>query len=252
MRSLDKGTAMALPEQPHSILQVTGADRIGFLQNLVTNDVSTPGLHYTALLTPQGKYLADFFILHQPDDLLIDVASDICPSILARLTMYRLRADVQISEVDIDLCCGLGTIPPDGFADPRNPNLGWRAYGRQEAGSIDWPALRVAHIIPETGIELTPDRFILEMDFERLGGVDFKKGCYVGQEIVARMKHKTKLRKGLRQIKISGSAPIGTAIIANEKPAGVLYTQHSGLALAYLRFDRIAPEMVAGSAIITL
>ena len=243
---------MALPEQPHSILQVTGADRIGFLQNLVTNDVSTPGLHYTALLTPQGKYLADFFILHQPDDLLIDVASDICPSILARLTMYRLRADVQISEVDIDLCCGLGTIPPGGFADPRNPNLGWRAYGRQEAGSIDWPALRVAHIIPEIGIELTPDRFILEMDFERLGGVDFKKGCYVGQEIVARMKHKTKLRKGLRQIKISGSAPIGTAIIANEKPAGVLYTQHSGLALAYLRFDRIAPEMVAGSAIITL
>ena len=243
---------MALPEQPHSILQVTGADRIGFLQNLVTNDVSTPGLHYTALLTPQGKYLADFFILHQPDDLLIDVASDICPSILARLTMYRLRADVQISEVDIDLCCGLGTIPSGGFADPRNPNLGWRAYGRQEAGSIDWPALRVAHIIPEIGIELTPDRFILEMDFERLGGVDFKKGCYVGQEIVARMKHKTKLRKGLRQIKISGSAPIGTAIIANEKPAGVLYTQHSGLALAYLRFDRIAPEMVAGSAIITL
>ena len=243
---------MAQPEQTHSILQVTGADRIGFLQNLVTNDVSTLGLHYTALLTPQGKYLADFFILHRPDDLLIDVASEICPSILARLTMYRLRADVQISEVDIDLCCGLGTIPPDGFADPRNPNLGWRAYGRQEAGSIDWPALRVAHIIPETGIELTPDRFILEMDFERLSGVDFKKGCYVGQEIVARMKHKTELRKGLRQVKISGSAPIGTAILANEKPAGVVYTQHSGLALAYLRFDRIAPEMVAGSAIITL
>ena len=70
---------MALPEQPRSILQVTGADRIGFLQNLVTNDVSAPGLHYTALLTPQGKYLADFFILHRPDDLLIDIASEICP-----------------------------------------------------------------------------------------------------------------------------------------------------------------------------
>ena len=243
---------MALPEQPRSILQITGADRIGFLQNLVTNDVSAPGLHYTALLTPQGKYLADFFILHRPDDLLIDIASEICPSIRARLTMYRLRADVQISDMAIDLCCGLGTTPPDGFADPRNPNLGWRAYGRQEAGSIDWPALRVAHIIPETGIELTPDRFILEMDFERLSGVDFKKGCYVGQEIVARMKHKTELRKGLRQVKISGSAPVGAAIFANEKPTGVVYTQHGGLALAYLRFDRIAPEMVAGSAIITV
>ena len=242
---------MAQPEQPHSILQVTGRDRIGFLQNLVTNDISAPGLHYTALLTPQGKYLADFFVLHRPDDLLIDVASEICPSIVMRLNMYRLRPDAQISQTDMDLCCGLGPIPPDGFADPRDSNLGWRAYGRQEAGAINWPGLRVAHIIPETGIELTPERFILEMDFERLNGVDFKKGCYVGQEIVARMKHKTELRKGLRQVKISGSAPIGTAILANEKPAGVLYTQQGGLALAYLRFDRIAPEMVAGSAIIT-
>ena len=242
---------MAQPEQPHSILQVTGRDRVGFLQNLVTNDISAPGLHYTALLTPQGKYLADFFVLHRPDDLLVDVASEICPSIVMRLNMYRLRADVQISQTDMDLCCGLGPIPPDGFADPRDPNLGWRAYGRQEAGAINWPGLRVAHIIPETGIELIPERFILEMDFERLNGVDFKKGCYVGQEIVARMKHKTELRKGLRQVKISGSAPIGTAILANEKPAGVLYTQQGGLALAYLRFDRIAPEMVAGSAIIT-
>lgn len=243
---------MAQPEQPHSILQVTGRDRIGFLQNLVTNDISAPGLHYTALLTPQGKYLADFFVLHRPDDLLIDVASEICPSIVMRLNMYRLRADAQISQTDMDLCCGLGPIPPDGFADPRDPNLGWRAYGRQEAGAINWPGLRVAHIIPETGIELIPERFILEMDFERLSGVDFKKGCYVGQEIVARMKHKTELRKGLRQVKISGVAPIGTAILANEKPAGVVYTQHGGLALAYLRFDRIAPEMVAGSAIITV
>ena len=242
---------MAQPEQPHSILQVTGRDRVGFLQNLVTNDISAPGLHYTALLTPQGKYLADFFVLHRPDDLLIDVASEICPSIVMRLNMYRLRADAQISQTDMDLCCGLGPIPPDGFADPRDPNLGWRAYGRQEAGAINWPGLRVAHIIPETGIELIPERFILEMDFERLNGVDFKKGCYVGQEIVARMKHKTELRKGFRQVKISGSAPIGTAILANEKPAGVLYTQQGGLALAYLRFDRIAPEMVAGSAIIT-
>jgi folate-binding protein YgfZ len=252
METSDKGTPMAQPEQPHSILQVTGRDRVGFLQNLVTNDISAPGLHYTALLTPQGKYLADFFVLHRPDDLLIDVASEICPSIVMRLNMYRLRADAQISQTDMDLCCGLGPIPPDGFADPRDPNLGWRAYGRQEAGAINWPGLRVAHIIPETGIELIPERFILEMDFERLNGVDFKKGCYVGQEIVARMKHKTELRKGLRQVKITGSAPIGTAILANEKPAGTLYTQHDGLALAYLRFDRIAPEMVAGSAVITV
>lgn len=103
---------MAQPEQPRSILQVTGADRTFFLQNLVTNDVSAPGLHYTALLTPQGKYLADFFVLQRPDDLLIDVATEICSGLNMRLNMYRLRADVQIAEVNIDLCCGLGTLPP--------------------------------------------------------------------------------------------------------------------------------------------
>ena len=90
------------------------------------------------------------------------------------------------------------------------------------------------------------------MDFERLNGVDFKKGCYVGQEIVARMKHKTELRKGLRQVKVTGTTTPGTTIMAGEKPAGVIYTQHGGLALVYLRFDRITERMTAGDAVITI
>ena len=90
------------------------------------------------------------------------------------------------------------------------------------------------------------------MDFERLNGVDFKKGCYVGQEIVARMKHKTVLRKGLKQIKIEGTATPGSPILANGKPAGVIYTQHNGLALAYLRFDRATSQMTAEDAILSL
>ena len=243
---------MAQPEHPRGILQVTGDDRISFLQNLVTNDISSLGLHYTALLTPQGKFLADFFVLVREGDILIDVAETLQPSLLSRLSMYRLRAKVDIRPITCPVNCGLGPVPEGAYPDPRTPAMGWRAYEGQDSDVIDWRALRVVHIIPETGLELEPDRFILEMDFERLNGVDFKKGCYVGQEIVARMKHKTELRKGLRQVKISGSAPSGTPIITNKKPAGVIYTQHGGLALAYLRFDRISDHMTAGDAIVTV
>ena len=242
---------MAQPETPRGILHVTGTDRVNFLQNLVTNDVSKIGLHYTALLTPQGKFLADFFVLVRKDDILIDVAKILEQNLFARLNMYRLRAKVEIKLINCTVNCGLGPISEIAYHDPRTQALGWRAYGTQTNEVIDWQALRVMHVIPETGIELEPDRFILEMDFERLNGVDFKKGCYVGQEIVARMKHKTLLRKGLRQVKVSGVTSPGTPILANEKPAGVIYTQHGGLALAYLRFDRITDHMSAGNAIVT-
>ena len=242
---------MAQPETPRGILQVTGTDRINFLQNLVTNDVSKIGLHYTALLTPQGKFFADFFVLVRKDDILIDVAKILEQNLLARLNMYRLRAIVEIKPINCTVNCGLGPISEIAYHDPRTQALGWRAYGTQDNEIVDWQALRVMHVIPETGIELEPDRFILEMDFERLNGVDFKKGCYVGQEIVARMKHKTLLRKGLRKVKVSGVTAPGTPILANKKNAGVIYTQHSGLALAYLRFDRITEHMSAGDAIVT-
>ena len=121
-----------------------------------------------------------------------------------------------------------------------------------EAGgppAIDWDAIRVAHAIPESGVELVPDdSFILEMGFERLNGVDFRKGCYVGQEVTARMKHKTELKKGLVTVGIDGSAAVGTEIFSGDKPVGTLFTQSGGKAIAYLRFDRAGPEMTAGDA----
>jgi folate-binding protein YgfZ len=116
---------------------------------------------------------------------------------------------------------------------------------------VDWDALRVAHVIPELGIEMSADSFPLEVGFDRLSGVDFKKGCYVGQEVTARMKHKTELRKGLTQVQIEGVAPVGTPITAGEKPAGTLYTQSGDKALAYLRFDRAKGPMQAGDATVT-
>ena len=237
-----------------TIVEISGTDAEHFLQGLITNDTAhlADGLVYAAILTPQGKYLADFFLVPHGDSILMDVDAELAPGLLQRLTMYKLRADVAITQTDLQVRRGTGPAPDGALADPRHPDMGWRLYG-PEAGDdgTDFDAIRVAHCIPQTGIELTPDTFILEAGFERLNGVDFRKGCYVGQEVTARMKHKTELRKGLATVEIDGSAPIGTEITADGKPAGTLYTQSGGRAIAYLRFDRATGPMQAGGATVT-
>lgn len=238
-----------------AVHEITGNDAESFLQGLVTSDVSRldKGLLYAAMLTPQGKYLADFFLLRRDSSILLDVDADIAPGLIQRLNMYRLRADVAIGECDLKVRRGTGTPPEGALPDPRHPDLGWRLYGDQEGDDgTDFDAIRVAHCIPETGVELTPDTFVLEAGLDRVNGVDFRKGCYVGQEVTARMKHKTELRKGLRRVAISGEAPVGTAITANGKPAGTLFTQSGGYAIAYLRFDRATGKMQAGDAAVTI
>lgn len=242
-----------------SIIEISGKDRITFLQGLVTNDVSRlrDGPLYAALLTPQGKYLADFFLIEQDDNILMDVSADLAENLIQRLTMYRLRADVGIAPSDRQVHRGLGPVPEGAFADPRLPALGWRRYSRDTAPDAAdaqaYEALRVAHCVPETGVELIPNEtYILEAGFERLHGVDFHKGCYVGQEVTARMKHKTQLKKGLKTVLVKGEAPVGTAILSDGKPVGTLYSQANGKGIAYLRFDRARGQMRAGAAEVTL
>ncbi|WP_298842783.1 folate-binding protein [uncultured Roseobacter sp.] len=237
------------------ILQLTGEDVPDFLQGLITNDIGglKDGLVYAALLTPQGKYISDFFVVPQTDGVLLDVTDDQADMLVQRLSMYKLRADVTISQTGLHLHRGTGDIPSDGFADPRHASLGWRAYRdhAQADDTTDWTAIRVAAMIPESGVELTPDTFILEVGFERLNGVDFRKGCYVGQEVTARMKHKTELRKGLALVSVSGAAEPGTEITAGGRAAGKLLSRSGDTALAYLRFDRAGGEMQAGEARLT-
>lgn len=237
-----------------TVLKITGNDRESFLQGLVSNDVKglRDGLVYAALLTPQGKYLADFLLVPAEDAILLDVASAIAKPVAQRLSMYKLRADVGIEATDIVPSRGLGDTPDGAFADPRHTALGWRAYdGRAGQDGVDWDAIRVAHCIPETGIELTGDSYLLESGFERLNGLDFRKGCYVGQEVTARMKHKTELKKGLATVSVDGEAPVGTAITRGGKPVGTLFTQSGGQAIAYLRFDRAGSDMQAGDAVVS-
>ncbi len=249
---------MSAPEtHPNrTIFRLTGPDRIHFLQNLVTCDVEKiEGIGYGALLTPQGKFLADFFLIPEGDAMLIDTDSTLAPTLGKMLQMYKLRAKIGLEITDKCAIRAISDPPEDALPDPRDPRLGWRAYRDSPAPggeNIDWDALRVAACVPETGREIGPDTLILEAGFERMGGVDFKKGCYVGQEVTARMKHKTELKKGFVKVALDGAAREGDTI-TDETGAevGKLHTTSGTHAIAYLRFGRAKGELRAGSAVVT-
>ncbi|MCE0507214.1 folate-binding protein [Roseivivax sp. GX 12232] len=241
-----------MSETDRRVFRISGAEAHHFLQNLVTNDLDRlhEGPVYAALLTPQGKYRADFMLVSDGEaGILLDVAAPLADDLEKALALYNLRAKVTIERTEIAVARGTGPAPEGAFADPRDPRMGWRAYdGRPSEEGVDWDALRVQARVPASGVELTPDSYILEMGFERLNGVDFRKGCFVGQEVTARMKHKTELKKGLALVEVAGSAEPGTEITRDGKPAGTLFTQAGGAGLAFLRFARAGGEMEAGAA----
>jgi len=284
-------TAMrGLVDDGRAVLRLGGLDARDWLQGLVSNDVrrlARDHAVYAALLTPQGKYLFDFFLVEGADGaILLDVAASRAAALMQRLSLYRLRRDVQIADVSAQTQVALVWRPQTGqaqtgdaqtggaalaapgalvVADPRDAALGWRLYAQDAAAALAlagaeaaprdaYDALRVAVAAPESGVELIPDdSYILEAGFERLNGVDFRKGCYVGQEVTARMRHKTDLRKGLLRVRVEGAAPPpGTPVTtADGKPAGALFTVIDGAGLAHLRFDRAAGPLKAGGATVT-
>ncbi len=248
----------AIPDR--MVWRLSGGDVLTFLQGLVTNDVLPlgrgPGMVWAALLSPQGKYLADFLIARRAEDpegeFLLDLPAPLAEGVFKRLALYCLRADVKIAPSGLYPARGLGPAPAGALPDPRDPALGWRHYAQTPgaAAVTDWDALRIAHMVPEYPADLRPDdSYILEAGFERLHGVDFRKGCYVGQEVTARMKHKTELRKGLVRLRIEGDSAPGTPItLPDGREAGTLGTVSGGKALAHMRFDRLSGPLNAGTA----
>jgi folate-binding protein YgfZ len=255
-----------------ALLRVEGSDARDWLQSLVTNDLRRLGAGrpvYAALLTPQGKYLFDFLLVDAADGaVLLDAPAARMGALTQRLGLYKLRRQVRLipeGDTGVALVWGAEPAPPPGamvVPDPRSAALGWRLYSTDPAACLramgaaaatraDYDARRVEAAVPESGVELIPDdSYILEAGFERLNGVDFRKGCYVGQEVTARMRHKTELRKGLVRVTVEGAPPPPGAevLAADGKPAGQLFTVAGGVGLAHLRFDRAGPGMQAGAA----
>ena len=237
------------------VLCVSGPDAKSFLQNLVTNDVTKlkNNIIYSALLTPQGKLVTDFFLVDAGQNVLIDVNCKASDTLLKLFTLYKLKAEISIDKTDLKVSVGINNKPLKGLEDPRHPKMGWRYYGNEDLSekNINWEKIRIENLVPEFGKELSNDSYILEYGFENLNGVDFKKGCYVGQEVTARMKHKSKLKKGLALVETKGSVPFDTPINANDKIVGKVFSSSKNQALAYLRFEFASQKMMAGEIEVT-
>ena len=189
--------------------------------------------------------------------MLLDVKAERAAALAQRLGLYRLRARVAVEPTSSRSCSASAPRPQARSPTRGDPGLGWRAYvADRRRSSPAWrrstpaelEARRIALGVPETGVELLPDdSYILEMGFERLNGVDFRKGCYVGQEVTARMKHKTELRKGLARVRIEGRRRRRAPRSAPAAGRGTLLSRRA-TGLAYLRFDRAKGELTAGAA----
>jgi folate-binding protein YgfZ len=249
--------------EDRAVLAVSGADARSFLQGLITNDVEKlePGKGiYAALLTPQGKILFDFFLMEGDGAILVDCAVRARDALLKRLSMYKLRAKVTLEARDqlAVLAEWDGDAAPYAIAcpDPRLATLGRRAIiARAEMRQDIEPAAlyhrhRLSAGVPEAADFGSDKMFALDADLDELHGVDFQKGCYVGQELTARMKHRATSRK--RLLPFRGVAERGAALKAGEKEIGEAVSAH----FALVRLDRLdeaqgAPVM-AGSSVIEL
>ena len=263
--------AALLPDR--GVVKVSGNDARDFLNGLVTTDVSLlrPGLgRFGALLTPQGKITTDFLITEAPaghgGGFLLD-----CPRVLAqgladKLGFYRLRAKVVIENLSDSLAVlaawdGDPALKPDlAFADPRSETLGWRILvpeelaqkaadliGAEMVDSAAYEAHRIASGVPRGGLDfIYGDAFPHETNMDRLHGVDFDKGCYVGQEVVSRMQHRGTARTRTVRIILDGPAPEpGATILAGDKSVGTIGSAAGRNGLALMRIDRVADALDA-------
>jgi len=269
-----------------AVLSVSGDDRYALLQGIVSNDVDGArgrGAVYAALLTPQGKYLHDFFVVDGGEALWIDCEAARADDLLRRLSRYRLRAKVALaSEPGLSVVGVWGaasSLPPTGgtalagggtlFRDPRLPQAGWRAVMAKDAVDAfvaghglspgDYDAHRLALGLPDGSRDMDLEKTILlEAGFHELHGVDWQKGCYMGQELTARTYYRGLIKKRIVPVTIDGPAPPhGAAISRDGKEVGEMRSAAGGRGLALLRIDEAGlagaspPRLEAAEATLT-
>lgn len=256
--------AHAIRLENRGIIALSGADVKTLLQGLITNDIgrlSKGRPIYAALLTPQGKYLHDFIIVQAGDAIFLDCEAERRTDLIRRLTMYRLRAQADIADRTGDLAVLAiihvnnlpSHLPEDAiaYADPRDPRLGYRIILPASRGADlglplgrmpDYEELRLKLGIPDASRDFQVDKtLILEGNLEQLNGVDFNKGCYVGQELTARMKYRGKVRKRLLAVTIEGPAPApDTPVFDGAKEIGVMRSSFGRIGIAFLRVEDLS------------
>ena len=243
-----------------AIVAVGGPEAETFLNGLVTCDLTTltdQGAAYGGLLTPQGKILFDFIVFRDGDRFLFDLPKAAAAEFTRRLGFYKLRANVEIADLSetyrVAAAWGQDHPPPvDGIlaVDPRLKALGFRMIvardvsiaveGQIAASEADYDAFRIALGIPEGTIDfIYGDAFPHDVDMDQLGGVDFAKGCFIGQEVVSRMEHRGTARRRLIHVRAASPIPpSGAEITAGDKPIGTIMSSAKGVGIALIRLDR--------------
>jgi tRNA-modifying protein YgfZ len=249
-----------------SVVEVAGEDRVAFLQGLVSNDVAeaSPGRAvWAALLTPQGKWLADFFILSDGERLLLDCAGERAPLLVQRLSRFRLRSRVTVANAGLAVHAGWdGTpddLPPTAVAapDPRLPDAGWRILAAAAlpatATEAEWDAHRLALGLPDTADLEAEKTLLLEAGFAELHGVSWTKGCYMGQELTARTRYRGLVKRRLVPVTVSGPLPApGTPVLHDAAEVGTMRSGRDNAGLAVLRLDALeAKTLTCGAATLT-
>jgi folate-binding protein YgfZ len=229
-----------------ALVRVAGPEAKSFLHNLLTQDVETltPGeIRFAAMLSPPGRLLFDLFLWGEDGAVVLDVAAERRDSLIQRLSMYRLRAQVEIAADDRPVFASWPGVA-EGFAtDPRLAALGGRALGARTAGATEdqWDGHRLAVGVPDPARDAGSDRtYPIEANFDLLNGIDFQKGCFVGQETTSRMKRRGEVKKRMLPLAFDGPAPApGTEVLNGELRAGEVLTGREGGAMALLRLDRL-------------
>lgn len=244
------------------VIEATGPDAAPFLHGLVSQsmtDLSVGEAVFGALLTPQGKISADFIAVRTETGFLIDVDASVADMFVRKLMIYKLRAEVSITDrSDLAVTAGEGPAPAGAFADPRLAALGWRqATARSAAGAdgrsaIDMIRRRRGLGVPEVGADFAPDSFFLtDVNFDALRGVDYRKGCFVGQEVTSRMKRKGEIRKRALIVRYADAAPPRASTLeAGGVALGEILNAEGGVGVAVVRLDRLTEAQGAGAPIL--
>lgn len=235
-----------------TVIRLSGKDRIDFLNGITTNVVqnaSDTSAVYAGLLTPQGKYLFDMIIFADNEALYLDIETAFKDQLIQRLTMYRMRADVAIDDLSAEYHVYAATTEPASatFAtkDPRHTDLGWRIISKTapagDAWDIkDYEQTRIRAGVPDGSRDIAREKYFWpETNAEALNGTSYTKGCYVGQELVSRLKHRTEVKRLIIPATITGGAPAhGTDIKTDAgRAVGTVLTSQDEDALIYLRLE---------------